>query len=362
MPAALTAPKILAKLTWGLDTAPIETTAQHEESARQLDYLKGSTHRWSPTDTRLTQQVNGVSVQQARDRIRAKMREAVAAGRASRWSKHQKALSDAAEAAEALEQAAEASKRKNERVLHALTKLLAEKDGIAKAAVAGQLSSLQLARELHAGVPDEELPEEANDTERKTKRRRTRAPVMQKPATVEQESAVGLGLEHSEPTKVSCKTQAPEPATKRRSAADDEARDMFRFDWRRYDELFEKTHRVVAQHNGPALKIDKDGCVSSSLQEAKRFMDWWIRAAPDHKTVQTRPMDERVIHERLNVWYEACMDSFPEIEAMYIAERNVMEHQRLEAQGVEFSCTRDQVWACKELLFDEVPALAQQPS
>ena len=56
------------------------------------------------------------------------------------------------------------------------------------------------------------------------------------------------------------------------------------------------------------------------------------------------------------------MDSFPEIEAMYIAERNVMEHQRLEAQGVEFSCTRDQVWACKELLFDEVPALAQQPS
>ena len=73
MPAALTAPKILAKLTWGLDAAPIETIAQHEEAARQLDYLKGSTHRWSPADTRLTQQVNGVSVQQARDRISAKV-------------------------------------------------------------------------------------------------------------------------------------------------------------------------------------------------------------------------------------------------------------------------------------------------
>jgi hypothetical protein len=362
MPAALTAPKILAKLTWGLDTAPIETTAQHEEAARQLDYLKGSTHRWSPADGRLTEQVNGVSVQQARDRIRAKMREAVTAGRASRRSKHQKALSDAAVVAEAQEQAAEASERKNERVLRAVAKLLAEKDSIAKAAVAGLHNNLQLAKELHAGVPDVELPEEADDTECKTKRRRIHAPVTQKPATVEQESAVGLGLEHSEPNKVSCRTQAPEPATNRRSTADHEARDMFRFDWRRYDELFEETHRVVAQHNGPALKIDKDGCVSSSLQEAKRFTDWWIQLAPDYKTITTRPLDERLIHERLNAWSDACMDRFPEIETIYIAERNVMERQGLEAQGVEFSCPRGQAWARKELLFDEVPALAQQPS
>ena len=142
MPAALAAPKILAKLTWGLDTVPIETTAQHEEAARQLDYLKRSTHRWSPADGRHTEQVNGVSVLQARDRIRAKMREAVAAGRASRRSKHQKALSDTAEAAETQEQAAEAPERKNERLPRALAKLLAEKDSTAKAAVAGQLSSL----------------------------------------------------------------------------------------------------------------------------------------------------------------------------------------------------------------------------
>ena len=71
MPAILTAQKLIAKLTWGLDDNAIGSTAQHEEAARQLDYLKGSTSHWSPADTRLTQPVNGVSVLQARDRIRA---------------------------------------------------------------------------------------------------------------------------------------------------------------------------------------------------------------------------------------------------------------------------------------------------
>ena len=362
MPAALTAPKILAKLTWGLDAAPIASTAQHEEAARQLDYLKGSTHRWNPADTRLTQQVDGVSVLQARDRIRVKMREAVAAGRASRRSKHQKALGDAAAAAEVLEQAAEASEHKNERVLRAITKLLAEKDGIAKAAVAGQLSSLQLARELHAGVPDEELPEEANDTERKTKRRRTRAPVMQKPTTLEQQSSAGLRLQHSDLNKAPCETQASGPATKRRSASGDEAHERLLFERRRYDELVEETHCAVAQLGGPALKADQYDCIGSSLQEAKRFTDWWRESAPEYRTVQTRPLDERLIHERLQAWYDACLVQFPEIETMYIAERNVMERQRLEAQGVEFGCPRDQAWSREELLFDQAPALAQQPS
>ena len=48
MPAALTAAKLLEKLTWGKDDAAIETTMQHEEAARQLDYLKGSTSHWRP--------------------------------------------------------------------------------------------------------------------------------------------------------------------------------------------------------------------------------------------------------------------------------------------------------------------------
>ena len=71
MPAALTVPKLLAKISWGLDDKPIESTQQHEEAARELDYLKGSTSHWNQTDARLTQEVNGVSVLQARDRIRA---------------------------------------------------------------------------------------------------------------------------------------------------------------------------------------------------------------------------------------------------------------------------------------------------
>ena len=165
MPASLTAPKLLSKISWGLDGRPIESTQQHEEAARQLDYLKGSTSHWNQTDARLTQEVNGVSMLQARDRIRAKMREAVAGGRACRRSKHQKALKDAAEHADANEKSVEASKRKNERVLRAVARLLEEKDIIASSAVVAQHNNLQLARELHAGEPDEELFDEAEDTE-----------------------------------------------------------------------------------------------------------------------------------------------------------------------------------------------------
>ena len=112
MPASLTAPKLLSKISWGLDGRPIESTQQHEEAARQLDYLKGSTSHWNQTDARLTQEVNGVSVLQARDRIRAKMREAVAGGRACRRSKHQKALKDAAEHADANEKSVEAPRHR----------------------------------------------------------------------------------------------------------------------------------------------------------------------------------------------------------------------------------------------------------
>ena len=68
MPASLTAPKLLSKISWGLDGRPVESTQQHDEAARQLDYLKGSTSHWNQTDARLTQEVNGVSVLQARDR------------------------------------------------------------------------------------------------------------------------------------------------------------------------------------------------------------------------------------------------------------------------------------------------------
>jgi len=101
MPAVLTAAKLLAKLTWGRNDDPIASTEQHEEAARQLDYLIGSTSRWRREDARLTQQVDSVSVLEAREKIRTKMRTAVAEGRASRRSKHQKALSDAAAKAEA---------------------------------------------------------------------------------------------------------------------------------------------------------------------------------------------------------------------------------------------------------------------
>ena len=149
-------------------------------------------------------------------------------------------------------------------------------------------SGLQLARELHAGVPDEELLEEADNT-------------------------------------------ASEPTTARRSAADDEAHERLLFEQRRYDELVEETHRAVAQLGGPALKADQYDCIGSSLQEAKRFTDWWRESAPEYRTVQTCPLQERLIHERLHAWYDACLVRFPEIETMYIAERNVMERQRLEA-------------------------------
>ena len=158
MPAALSVQNILARLTWGLDDAAIESTAQREEAARQLDKLKGSTSRWRPTDTRLTQQVNGVSVLQARDHIYDKIREAVDEGRASRCTKHEKTLSVATAVAEEHEAAAEASESKNARVLRALANPLQEKDFIARAAVVAQ--HLQLARELHEGEPDEEAASE----------------------------------------------------------------------------------------------------------------------------------------------------------------------------------------------------------
>ena len=60
MPAALTVPKLLAKLCWGLDDKPIESTQNHEEAARQLDYLKGSTSHWRQTDARLPYRAYGL--------------------------------------------------------------------------------------------------------------------------------------------------------------------------------------------------------------------------------------------------------------------------------------------------------------
>ena len=118
---------------------------------------------------------------------------------------------------------------------------------------------------------------------------------------------------------------------------------------------------MVAQHNGPALGIDQDDCVSSSLQEAKRFTDWWRRCAPEYHTMQTRPLDERLIHERLNAWCDACMGQFPEIETIYWAERNVMERQQIEALGVEFAnCPGDQAQAQEEHFFDKVLAGTQR--
>ena len=151
-------------------------------------------------------------------------------------------------------------------------------------------------------------------------------------------------------------------STPKRRAAAQEAYDKHaRLERQRYDELFEETHRVVAQHNGPALGIDQDGCVSSSLQEAKRFTDWWRRCAPEYHTMRTRPLDERLIHERLNAWCDACMGEFPEIEAMYWAERNVMERQQIEALGVEFAnCPGDQAQAQEEHFFDKVLAGTQR--
>jgi len=56
----------------------------------QLNRLHQSTSKWKKADPRHTQLVDGVSVSQARILIGAKMREAVACGRADRYSRKEK--------------------------------------------------------------------------------------------------------------------------------------------------------------------------------------------------------------------------------------------------------------------------------
>jgi len=90
MPAALTAAQVLDNLSWAKCDAQIESTPHHEEAAMQLNRLHQSTSKWKKADPRHTQLVDGVSVSQARILIGAKMREAVACGRADRYSQKEK--------------------------------------------------------------------------------------------------------------------------------------------------------------------------------------------------------------------------------------------------------------------------------
>ena len=86
MPAALTAAQVLDNLSWAKCDAQIESTPHHEEAAMQLIRLHQSTSKWKKADPRHTQLVDGVSVSQARILMGAKMREAVACGKATRYS------------------------------------------------------------------------------------------------------------------------------------------------------------------------------------------------------------------------------------------------------------------------------------
>ena len=90
MPAALTAAEVLEDLSWAKCDAQIESTPHHEEAAMQLNRLHQSTSKWKKADPRHTQLVDGVSVSQARILIGAKMREAVACGRATRYSQKER--------------------------------------------------------------------------------------------------------------------------------------------------------------------------------------------------------------------------------------------------------------------------------
>jgi len=83
---ALTAAQVLDNLSWAKGDAQIETTPDHEEASMQLIRLHQSTSKWKKADPRHTQLVDGISVSQARILIGAKMREAVACGRADRYS------------------------------------------------------------------------------------------------------------------------------------------------------------------------------------------------------------------------------------------------------------------------------------
>ena len=90
MPAALTAAQVLDNLSWAKCDAQIESTPHHEEAAMQLNRLHQSTSKWKKADPRHTQLVDGVSVSQARILIGAKMREAVACGRATRYNQKER--------------------------------------------------------------------------------------------------------------------------------------------------------------------------------------------------------------------------------------------------------------------------------
>ena len=160
MPAALTPAKLLAGLSWGVDDKPIESTTEHAEAGRQLEKLIGSTNRWSETDIRLTREVHGVSVTQARDKIRAKMREAVAQGRASRRSKHEDAIIKAEATADVHEAVAKASSDSGDRLLCTVAKYVEENKAFAHSSVVAQRNTIQLAKELHMGEPDEDMASE----------------------------------------------------------------------------------------------------------------------------------------------------------------------------------------------------------
>ena len=105
----------------------------------------------------------------------------------------------------------------------------------------------------------------------------------------------------------------------------DAALERRRFEDKRYDELFEETHRAVARLKGPALEVDKGDSVSSDLEAAKRFADWWRANAPTYEVVESMSLDSRLVDRRLEAWFDACLDRFPSIEKMYLAEENVQQ-------------------------------------
>ena len=117
-----------------------------------------------------------------------------------------------------------------------------------------------------------------------------------------------------------------------------------RFENKRYGELFEEARRRLAEHGGPALEVDEGDCVSSGLLVAKQFTDWYrnerhrfyMNADIKEPTWWTNPPDSRLVNRRFNAWFDACMNKFPSIEKMYLAEENALQREQLEAKGVEF--------------------------
>jgi len=164
MAPKLMATKLMAGIKWGHDDTPITTSQDRAEACAQREYVRSNMKNWDPSDPRRDQIIDGRTLPQALDAVRAKL-AAAQGGPLGRYTKHEKAIDTAEAVADQHEDAAYDAAVAGDRLVRATAKFVEASKARDLSSVVAQRNTVQLAKELHLGEPDQYLPSASEEEE-----------------------------------------------------------------------------------------------------------------------------------------------------------------------------------------------------